>query len=40
MGDQIKNIEDECDYLKETIAKLEKDITNKTLKYFLSILKL
>jgi prefoldin subunit 5 len=32
MNDAIKNIEDECDYLKEKIKQLENEITNKTLK--------
>lgn len=32
MSEQIKNIEDECEFLSDKIAQLEKDIQNKTIK--------
>lgn len=33
MSDQTKHIEDECEFLKEKIAQLEKDIQNRTTRY-------
>jgi len=37
MTDQVKSIDDECDFLRDKISQLEKEIRNKTVKYKINI---
>jgi len=35
MTDQIRSLEDECEFLSDKIVQLEKEIETKAIKYFL-----
>lgn len=37
MTDQIRSLEDECEFLNDKIVQLEKEIETKAIKYFFFI---